>query len=205
MFRCSDGTGSFFDVAPAFSVSQAKDCLDFTEKVREWLKSNNTVKYVVLSSYFLAYVSSHKKLLFRSGDIVTTNSDLAANEFLRTLEELESMGVTPIVFSPLPTNFVDLGRCLARAECIGLDLDECNFRVDEIPKRWKEVYRFLEKIEENYRVVRLDKLICDSFQCETHFGSTFIYRDKYHLSHEGSAELGKINDFYGIITGNYSN
>ena len=200
--------GPFFDAAPVNSrltASWAEGCLEFTGKVREWLQSNNTVKYVVLSSYFPAYVSSHRKLLFRSGDLVTTNSYLAANEFLRTLEELESMGITPIVFSPLPTNNVDLGRCLARAECIGLDLDECNFRVDEIPKRWKEVYRFLEKIEENYRVVRLDKLICDSFQCETHIGSTFIYRDKYHLSHEGSAELGKMNDFYGIIVGGYSN
>jgi hypothetical protein len=200
--------GPFFDVAPVdrrLTASWAEGCLEFTGKVREWLQSNNTVKYVVVSSPFISYISHYKSLLYRSGDLVATNSDLGLNEFLRTLAELESMGITPIVFSPLPMNGVDLGRCLSRSECIGLDLDECNFRVDEIPKYWLKIYSFLEKVEENYRVVRLDKLICDSYLCETHIGSTFIYRDKFHLSEEGSAELGKVNDFYRIIVDGYSN
>jgi len=203
------GCGPFFDVAPVNypkrPVRWAKGCLDFTEKVREWLKSNNTVKYVVVSSPFIQYISKGNSLLLRNGELESSNFDLAVNEFLKTLEELESMGVTPIVFSPLPENGVDLGRCLSRAEFMGLNLDECNFQTEEISKDMLKVYSFLDKIEEKYRVVRLDQFICDDSFCNTHFDSTFIYKDSIHLSHEGSAELGRVNNFYEIIVDGYSN
>lgn len=201
--------GPFFDVAPIVEprnpVSWAKGCLEFTGKVREWLKTNNTVKYAVVSSPFKHYLSKDQPLLLRSGDLVDMNFDLVVKEFVRTLGELEAMGITPIVFSPPPSNGVNLGRCLARAEWTGLSLDECSFRVDEISQEIVNVYSFLENIKQNYRVVRIDNLICDSSLCETHFGSTFIYRDKGHLSYEGSSVLGKMNDFYGMIVGDHSN
>ena len=154
---------------------------------------------------FTQYFSKNKSLLFRNGELKSPNFDLTVNEFLRTLEELESMDVIPIVFSPLPVNGVDLGRCLARASCMGLNLDECSFRIDEISKDVLRVYRFLDEIKDKYRVVRLDNFICDNSLCDTHFDSTFIYNDSSHLSQEGSAELGKLNDFYRIIVDGYSN
>ncbi|MFC1536911.1 acyltransferase family protein [Pseudomonadota bacterium] len=201
--------GPFFDVAPVLKsrlpTSWAKGCLEFTGKVREWLKENNTIKYAVLSSPFTQYLKKDKALLYRSGNLAGANIDLAVKEFRATLSELETMGITPIVFSPPPQNGINLGRCLARAEWTGLNLDKCNFRVDDISQNQINVYRFLETINEKYRVVRLDKLICDSSLCNTHFGPTFIYRDSQHLSHEGSAELGKKNHFYGMIVDRYSN
>lgn len=199
--------GPFFDVAPVirskYPVSWAQGCLEFSGKVREWLRANNTVKYVVVSSVFSQYLSKDNTLLFRNGDLVKANSDLAAKEFEKTLGELESMGITPVIFSPPPANGVDLGRCLARAAWIGLSLDKCNFRVDELTQNHLDVYSFLETIRENYRVVHLDNLICDSSLCKTHFGTTFIYRDSGHLSREGSAELGRKNDFYKMIVDGY--
>jgi peptidoglycan/LPS O-acetylase OafA/YrhL len=201
--------GPFFDVAPValpdYPASWARGCLEFSGKVHEWLKANNTVKYVVISSPFNQYLSKGAALLFRSGDLVDANIDLAAKEFKKTLGELESMGITPIVFSPPPANGVDIGRCLARAEFLGLNLDKCNFRLDELIQDRLDSYNFIETIKENYRVVRLDNIICDSSLCKTHFGSTFIYRDGGHLSHEGSATLGRKNDFYRMIVGSYSN
>jgi peptidoglycan/LPS O-acetylase OafA/YrhL len=201
--------GPFFDVAPViaarYPVSWARRCLEFTGKVREWLRANNTVKYVVLSSAFSQYMSNDNALLFRSGELVDANLDLASKEFEKTLSELETMGITPIVFSPPPANGVDLGRCLARADLMELSLDKCNFREDELTQNRLDVYSFLETIKKDYRVVRLDYLICDSSLCKTHFGSTFIYRDSVHLSHEGSAELGRKYDFYKMIVDGYQN
>jgi hypothetical protein len=86
-----------------------------------------------------------------------------------------------------------------------LNLDECSFRVDEISQEIVDVYSFLENIRQNYRVVRIDNLTCESSLCKANFDSTFIYRDKGHLSYEGSAVLGKMSDFYGMIIGNHSN
>jgi peptidoglycan/LPS O-acetylase OafA/YrhL len=197
--------GPFFDIAPVtpkYPVSWANECLEFTGKVREWLKANTTVKYAVLSSPFNQYLSKDTDILFRSNDLVPASFDLATKEFERTLNELEEMGIVPIVFSPPPANRINLGRCLARAEWSGMNLDECNFQVTEMSEDRINSHRFLENIKVNYRVVHLDDLICDSSLCMTHIGPTFIFRDSGHLSHEGSAELGKRSDFYNMIVDN---
>jgi peptidoglycan/LPS O-acetylase OafA/YrhL len=200
--------GPFFDVAPVnskYPISWAKGCLKFTQEVREWLKANNSVKYAVLSSPFYQYIFNDIKLLFRSGKIVDANFDIAVKEFKKTLDELKEMGIEPVIFSPPPSvNGVNLGRCLGRAELIGLDLDRCNFKLDELYHKEKIVYSFLESImKKNNRVIRLDNLLCSYSVCSTHIGSTFIYRDGGHLSHEGSAEIGRIYNFYRMIVENH--
>ena len=194
--------GPFFDIAPVtptLPLSRGKSCLEFTEKVREWLQANTTVKYAVVSSPFSHYFSQDTKFLLRSDDLVPTNLDLATKELKKTLDELEAMGISPIVFSPPPANGLNLGQCLAKAEWTGVNLDACNFQVDKMSEARVNVYKFLEKIQTNYRVVRLDKLICENSLCVTHFDSTFVFRDDGHFSLEGSAEAGKRNNFYRMI------
>jgi len=194
--------GPFFDIAPVsvkFPVNWAKDCLKFTGEVRKWIKENNTINYVVVSSPFSQYISKGSKLLYRNGNLEQATIKAVNKSFNDTLSELESLGVTPIVFSPPPANGIDIGRCLAKAEWIGLDLDECNFNLNQMTQSRKKIYFFLKDIEKNYRVIRLDKLICDKSICKTHFEFTWLYRDKSHLSHSGSAILGRRYGFYNMI------
>ncbi len=196
--------GPFFDLAPVksnYPVSWAKECLKFTAEVRKWILANNTVKYVVVSSPFRQYLSKDNKLLYRSGNLEGANINSATKAFNETLNELVSMGVTPVVFSPPPANGIDLGRCLAKAEWIGLNLDECNFNLDQMLQSRRDVYSFLENIKKHHRVIRLDNMICDGSQCKAHFGSTWIFRDKGHLSHSGSSMLGDMYGFYNMIVG----
>ncbi len=197
--------GPFFDIAPVTSkypVSWAKGCLEFTDEVRKWIKANKTVKYVVVSSLFGQYISKDNKLLSRNGNLEDANFNAAIREFNNTLKELKSMGVIPLVFSPPPANGIDLGRCLAKAEWMGLNLDKCDFNLNQILQVRKDVYHFLENIKQNYRVVRLDNMICGDSQCKTHFGSTWLFRDKGHLSRSGSAALGDRHGFYSMVVGN---
>jgi hypothetical protein len=63
---------------------------------------------------------------------------------------------------------------------------------------------FLRKIEENYKVVWIDKQLYNKEFCHAKIDGTFIYRDKGHLSHEGSAYLGHIMNFYKLITTDYT-
>ncbi len=194
--------GPFFDVAPVLEpkrpISWSKGCLEFSGKVREWLKEQTTLKYAVLSSPFNYYLENNN-LLLRSGELFPANFELATKEFKRTLNELKQMGITPIVFSPPPANGNDLGRCLAKAEWYGLNLGNCDFGVNEISQARLDANDFLKKIEKDYSVVFLDDLICTDSRCTTHLGNVFIFRDSGHLSHEGSATLGKKFDFYRII------
>jgi hypothetical protein len=194
--------GPFFDIAPVtkkYPVRWAAGCLEFTENVRKWITENNTIKYVVVSSPFSQYLSKENELLFRNGDLKKSSYTTVAGEFKKTLEELESLGVTPIIFSPPPANGMDLGRCLAKAEWNGVSLDNCNFYLKNMIKDRKDAYRLLREIQNKYKVVRLDKIICENEICKTHFDKIWIYRDKGHLSYAGSAELGKRYGFYERI------
>ncbi|MGX9728032.1 MAG: acyltransferase family protein [Candidatus Electronema sp. VV] len=196
--------GPFFDVAPVYgskySVSWAKGCLEFTEKVREWLKKNTSVKYAVLSSPFSGYISKKSKLMSRNGDLSPANILLAAKEFKKTLNELMEMGIRPIIFSPPPANGVNLGRCLAKTDWKGLNLNLCDFGVDEIINDRIIANQFLNIIKNTSTVIQLDELTCDTSLCKTHFDSIYIFRDDGHLSCEGSAAIGKKYNFYKMIT-----
>jgi len=196
--------GPFFDVAPVsakYPVSWAKGCLEFTAKVRTWLKGNKTVKYAVLSSPFGQYLSTNRQLLSRSGELSYANAELAYKEFERTLNELQQLGITPIVFSPPPANGIDLGRCLAKAEWRGIGLDNCNFEAGDISQNRLLVYKFLKTIKKNHSVVFLSDLICVDSRCSTHLDNYFIFRDSGHLSHEGSAAVGEKFNFYNMVVG----
>lgn len=197
--------GPFFDVAPVtlrYPVNWAEGCLEFTEEVRKWVKNNNTVKYVVVSSPFDQYLLNENKLQFRSGKLEKVNVKTVMDEFMKTLNELEAMGVTPVVFSPPPATGINLGRCLAKAEWNGLNLDNCNFNVSQMSQIRKGAFNFLDAIQTKHRVIRLDGLICSEGICKTNFDNKWIFRDKGHLSNEGSAELGKKYGFYKLITAN---
>jgi peptidoglycan/LPS O-acetylase OafA/YrhL len=197
--------GPFFDIAPViakYPVNAATACLELTRRVHAWLQTNKTVKYAVLSSPFTQYLKQDSMLLYRNQALVTSNVDLVTQEFERTLVELETLGITPVVFSPPPANGTDLGHCLVRAQWLGVNLDECNFDRSESLSAGSAVQTFLHRIQKNHRVIWLENLICDSSRCVTHFGSIFVFRDSAHLSHAGSAALGQMKNFYHIIVAN---
>jgi peptidoglycan/LPS O-acetylase OafA/YrhL len=198
--------GPFFDIAPILypetNIGSAKECLAFTSEVRNWLKTQKTVKYAVLSSLTHYYFSDNAKLMNRNGKIEAANMALATKEFENTLDELKSMGITPIVFSSPPANGNNIGFCLARAEHWGLNMDVCNFKTNTISQERLDAYDFLKPIEKNYRVVRLDHFMCDSDECSTHDGLNYLFLDTSHITAYASAKLGIAHDFYGMIVNN---
>jgi len=195
--------GPFFDVAPVneprYPVQWAEGCLQFVEDVRQWLHGSTSVKYAVVSSPFTQYLSPESELLSRDGNVTKSDIPRLQREFERTLDELKAMGITPVVFSPPPANGEDIGRCLARADWMGWSLDECNFSIEMLPESVRETYAFLRPFGEKFHVVDLEGLICPDGTCESHINNNYIYRDKGHLSHEGSRALGSRYDFYKMI------
>ena len=196
--------GPIFDLAPVlepeYPGAWAKNCLSFSEDVRQWLGQNSSVKYAVLSSLFSHYLDENNQLLSRSGELSSANTQQVFNALLNTLDELKRLGITPVIFSPLPTNGFDLGRCLLKSEQYGVGLDACNFAVSEIAPSVLEVYALLQLIKERYSVIFLDDLLCDDAQCVTHLDETYLFRDSVHLSIEGSMALGEKFNFYKLIT-----
>lgn len=196
--------GPFFDVAPIaepnYPVYWSQECLSFNQQIREWLREN-AVKYAVVSSPFSQYLLPDEKVLLRNGEIVNANIDLAVQEFEKTLAELQSLGIEPIVVSPPPANGLDLGQCVARAEWMGLPQNKCDFQAAQMSPKRVSAYQFMDAIQEQYRVLRLDQLMCHNEVCQAFADNTMLYRDARHLSQAGAVLLGQKYDFYGIITG----
>lgn len=193
--------GPFFDIAPISAKSEragAEKCLSANDKVFEYLKSNPSIKYVVMSSPFLQYVGQNSMVLTKDGGVVPANK-IALDSMMETIRRIKDIGKIPIIFSPTPTNGEDIGRCLKKATFFGKDHAICNIDLMDTSKNQGDVWRFLKKIEKTASVVWLTDFLCSDNVCKASFGDKFIYRDTGHLSHEGSVYLGKNMDFYGRL------
>jgi len=180
-------------------VSSARECSEFNEGVKNWVLENKTVKYAVLSGGLAHYLDPENRLLVE-GRLVPVNYKVVLAEFEKTLAFLKSRGITPVVFSHIPMNGTNIGRCLAKSEMFGIDPDECNFMLSAAPPAIKRSNDFFKEIGEKNKVVFFSDWICPDGVCRTHKDGVFLYMDFGHLSHEGSALLGRERNFYSIIT-----
>lgn len=194
--------GPFLDVSPVhlpnYPVSWGNECLDFTDQVWTWIQ-NSHVKYIVMSSPFHQYIVNNYSLLYRSGELKEASLDNAVEAYLKTLQKIESIGITPVVFSPLPNNGTDIGQCLVRSELLDIDKDKCNFDAQNLPPHIVLTNQFLDKISQHHKVIRFDEYLCQDSECITHLDNTLIYRDFGHFSYEGSAKIGQKMNFYKLI------
>ncbi|NOS80146.1 MAG: acyltransferase [Nitrospira sp.] len=194
--------GPILDIAPinaTYTETWSRDCLQSNDLVYEWIKSNKTLKYAVLSSAFAQYVVKGQTVFMRDG-AVKEGSDIAVEYFLETLKKLKEHGIIPVVFSPPPQTGQDIGRCLARANFFSLNQNECDFGIETANQNQRSVIEFLKKVEEGgFKVVFLSDGVCESGKCSAAVGNIFMYRDKGHLGHEGSALLGSKMNFYKQI------
>lgn len=194
--------GPVIGLAPTnknFPPRWADECIDFNNTVVQWLNTNNSIRFAALGSPFYQYLSS-------DWQIKTGNSVHAAEKkevfeyFTSTLDFLISKGIQPVVFAPPPSNGKNIGACLAKATIFGDNTAKCNVRESEYKTHQKSIIQFLKLIDKQYRVIWVSEEICSNSNCNAEIENRFIYRDKMHFSHEGSAFIGKKMDFYKLIT-----
>ncbi|ATC86135.1 acyltransferase family protein [Pseudoalteromonas arctica] len=188
--------GPFFDITPIIHGNFTKECFEFTESVKKWIKENNTVKYAVLSSPFKQYF---KEVRLSSGEFKSLSSDEVLQSFKSTLDVFLEAGIKPIIFSPPPSvDGHNIGKCLDKASFINKSLSDCD--IDESLISNIDVFNFLSKLSPNFKVIDLRDYLCNGETCKTHTGEVFIYRDNGHLSYEGSKWLGEKIKLYDLIT-----
>lgn len=193
--------GPFLGVAPTnekYPARWASKCIQFNDKVIDWLRSNKSVKYVVLSSPFRTYMADGIKVMLRNGEVVA-GASVALPHFRETLRRLRELGVTPVVVSTTPQSGEDLGRCLAKMVFLNLTPEGCSFDRAFADARQKSVLDFLREVERDAKVIWLADSICPKGQCNAGVGNVMVYRDSGHLSREGSAFVGRQMNLYQAI------
>lgn len=191
------GCGPFFDIAPIGGGDFADSCLEFNAKVRDWVQRNNSVKYVVLSSPFDSYLDEIE-VKHRDGTVNLNQSEIDV-QFNLTLQELNRLGLTPVIVFPPPNNSRNIGQCLERAHFFDAPLSRCDFNEYEIAGNQKIIFDWLQTFSERYKLIKPHDFLCSSGICKTSLDDSFIYRDTGHLSYEGSKKLGEKMGFYKSI------
>jgi len=193
--------GPLIDLAPTnskYPASWADKCIRFNNQVVDWIESNNSVRYGVLGSPFIQYLTDEYRIKTLRG-VISPDKDIVYEHLTATLDFLLENGIQPVVFAPPPSNGIDIGQCLVKASIFGSSVEKCNFSRSEYKNHRWEVLQLLERLEPKYRVIWTEDAICNGSTCNAAIEGTFIYRDERHFSHEGSSFVGKKMDFYHLI------
>ena len=195
--------GPFLDIAPIsakYGRSWAGECIRRNDRVFEYLKNSPSIKYVVMSSLFAQFVGRDATVLTRDGAVVS-GQQVSLEAMLATINRVKELEKVPVVFSPTPQDGDNIGRCLMKAKLFSVDSGVCDVRVSASQTRQAEIWDALRKIEAVAPVVWLADALCSTDVCRAAIDGVIVYRDKGHLSDEGSAYVGKRLDFYGRLQG----
>lgn len=193
--------GPFLDIAPVtgrYVRAWAEKCMQFNDRVFAFLRDSPGIQYVVMSSPFRQYVGADATVLTRDGRIVPGH-EVAFEAMRGTLERIRQLGKTPVVFSPTPGNGHDIGRCLMRATLFEVPYTACDVDAADSASRQARVHEFLRQVQTVAEVVWLPEGMCSQGVCRAARDGVFMYRDDGHLSHEGSAYLGRRMGFHGRL------
>ncbi len=116
-----------------------------------------------------------------------------------TIKRVKELGKVPVVFSPTPQDGDNIGRCLMKSIFFASDSALCDVKVSASQTRQVEVWDALREIESVAPVVWLAEGLCSSYVCQAAMEGVLVYRDKGHLSREGSAYVGKRLNFYARL------
>lgn len=184
--------GPVLDIAPItpeYTVEWAKKCIETNDRVIDYMRKSKTIKYAILGSIFIQYLENNARVILRDGEIVS-GEKISKDFFEKTLHEIESLGITPIIISPTPQNWQNIGECLTKSSMLNTDVKQCDFPLPAFKGLTQNILSFLDGIESTCRVIWLSDMICPDMICRASIDGNFIYRDTGHLSQEGSAYIG---------------
>jgi hypothetical protein len=112
-----------------------------------------------------------------------------------TVRAVRQLGKKAVVVAPPPTNNYDTSRCHERRE-MGLAVlgvpNDCSIDRALFIQKTALVHELLAELPRDHiEVVRFEDYLCDAKRCRSEINGTPIYRDKGHLSYEGSALLSR--------------
>lgn len=186
-------------VSRGYDAEWGKRCMALNDSVLKYVAASSTIRYVVLSSPFQAFVDSPSEdILVQRGIILVREPrsiDTALSSFLATVDELRQTGKKVIIVAPPPVTGVDLGRCFERKThgqwSLGTS-DTCDFPQSAADERQRNVLELLRRLEENgVPVIDLRPALCHDGVCQSIIDGVPIYRDDGHLSVSGSELLAK--------------
>lgn len=168
------------------TAAWAQECLAFNRAVLDWLRRTEGVDLVVLSSPLREILSF--QTMDEAGMIKPAGDKLRVQTALeQTAVAIRATGASVLMVSPTPQTGENIGQCLVRAAFFGGGAGRCDFTLDTTTQQ----HDVLRAVEATLPIHWLDRDICGDGLCQPWQQGHFIYSDFGHLTQEGSAHLGK--------------
>ncbi|WP_404418465.1 acyltransferase family protein [Marinospirillum sp.] len=182
-----------------YTQSWAEGCIKFNDAVIDWLNDNSNIRYVVMSSPMGILGSD---AFDSNGELVTETWDSVLGRLIELREAFDNLGVKGVFVAPPPRSGRSLSQCLVHSLTFGSN-QSCDFSAGDFSERHELTMKFLLHKDFPFKVVNLEDWLCNEKKCSTVFTESKtpinIFRDGGHLSHQGSAELGRRFDLFGTI------
>lgn len=181
-----------------YTQSWAEGCIQFNDAVINWLHEASNIRYVVMSSP-MGILGS--KAFDSNGRLVTEPLDSVLEELIELRKKFDILGVKGVFIAPPPRSGIDLSQCTVQNIIFGSDRS-CDFLRHQFSEGHLLAMDFLLHEDFPFDVINLEDWLCNDTECSTVFSGgdqINIFRDRGHLSHQGSTELGRRSDLFGAI------
>lgn len=182
-------------VLPTKARDWPLDCIRHNEQVKAYLSNTPSLRYVVLASQYLTYLTEYS-LMSATGELIPLDYGRVLGEIEATADWLRSIGLKPIFMAPPPRNGRDIGLCIARTRLLGLPNTVCRMPRDTQRIHDAVANRLMADLSRKFPIVSIEGFLCDSEQCRVFDGDVPLYSDDGHLSKGGSVHLGETLGFY---------
>ncbi|MDV3503101.1 acyltransferase family protein [Marinobacter sp. M-5] len=175
----------------------SRSCVSFNDQVRDWLKNDNDIEYVIMSSPLGILFN---EIYDATGARRPASEEVVLAAMNETAAFVESLGKKPVFVSPPPRTGENLSKCSTYNLIFeGNEVFDCAFTVAELSEQHIAVMTFLARPDLALPVLDLGQYICDRGKCPTLVDGINIYRDVGHLSDQGSELIGLRYDLLGSV------
>lgn len=182
-------------VAILLSRDRAESCISFNEGVIKYLSEHPSIHTVVMSSPF-SYSDYGGKPFLAGKALEPANITTAALKFVETISALRDMGKRVVLIAPPPTSDFNIGECLEReaSGMLVLGRSNCDVRYEKYVSARSNVTRLLDAIHAatGVQIITPADVTCDGNICRTKIDGKYLYRDRGHLTYDGSVTLARL-------------
>lgn len=165
-------------------AQSANKCINFNDKVMSWLKLNESVKLVILSSPFRWINEDY--FINRKGQYAFGSTSSILPLLFETMKQIRAIGKDVVIVAMPLDGKRNKGRCLLHADIFN-SLNDCDFKHNKNTP----AHILFTKLSKTESVYWLHKDICKGANCIVKRDGVYIFNDNAHLSYEGSRYLGK--------------
>ena len=175
------------------SEQRSRDCIGFNADVLLYAIATPSIRNIILASPWATTSGFEIFTLTNGGQPKVRRSEIEGSlqALASIVTPLKAAGKNVLIVEPPPTIGVDLSRCIERSLTGKIAVSpppRCALDKAETQLVMRSQLEFVRQAEKKLgvRILRLADVLCISGYCETMAHGLPIYRDKGHLSREGS-------------------